>query len=170
MPGPAPLAGDDKAGEDRTVPDDSRPRAKGGTQKAKTGTQRTKAGARNAGAGSQRAKGGTQNVPGGTGKAKGGTQKAKGGTQNSKATARNAQAGTRNAQAGAQGPRPWFGPKGLGMGYRPQRWQGYLVMLALGAYAIFIGTLSADHHTPLILLAIAPAAAVPRIITMIQQR
>jgi hypothetical protein len=43
-------------------------------------------------------------------------------------------------------------------------------MLVLGAYAIFIGTLSADHHSPLILLAIAPAALVPRLIALIQQR
>ncbi len=56
------------------------------------------------------------------------------------------------------------------MGYRPQAWQGYLVMAVLAAYAIFIGTLAADHHTPFILLAIAPAAFIPRIITMIQQR
>jgi hypothetical protein len=56
------------------------------------------------------------------------------------------------------------------MGYRPRTWQGYLVMLLLGAYAIFIGTLSADHHSPLILLAIAPAALVPRLIGLMQQR
>ena len=46
-------------------------------------------------------------------------------------------------------------------GCRPQTWQGYLVMFVLAAYAVFIGTLSADHHSPLILLAIAPAAVVP---------
>jgi len=43
-------------------------------------------------------------------------------------------------------------------------------MRALGAYAIFIGTLSADHHSPWILLAIAPAAVVPRLIALFQQR
>jgi hypothetical protein len=42
-------------------------------------------------------------------------------------------------------------------------------MFVLAAYAVFIGALSADHHSPLILLAIAPAAVVPRIITMIQR-
>jgi hypothetical protein len=56
------------------------------------------------------------------------------------------------------------------MGYRPRTWQGYLVMAILAAYAIFIGTLSADHHSPLVLLAIAPAALVPRLIGLIQQR
>jgi hypothetical protein len=65
---------------------------------------------------------------------------------------------------------PWFGSRASGLGYRPRTWQGYLVMLLLGAYAIFIGTLSADHHSPLILLAIAPAAVVPRLIALVQQR
>jgi hypothetical protein len=69
-----------------------------------------------------------------------------------------------------QGKQPWFGSRASGMGYRPRTWQGYLVMLLLGAYAIFIGTLSADHHSPLILLAIAPAALVPRLIGLLQQR
>jgi hypothetical protein len=69
-----------------------------------------------------------------------------------------------------QGKQPWFGSRASGMGYRPRTWQGYLVMLLLGAYAIFIGTLSADHHSPLVLLAIAPAALVPRPIGLIQQR
>jgi hypothetical protein len=70
----------------------------------------------------------------------------------------------------SQGKQPWFGSRASGMGYRPRTWQGYLVTLLLGAYAIFIGTLSADHHSPLILLAIAPAALVPRLIGLLQQR
>ncbi len=69
-----------------------------------------------------------------------------------------------------RGKQPSFGSRASGMGYRPRTWQGYLVMLLLGAYAIFIGTLSADHHSPLILLAIAPAALVPRLIGLLQQR
>ena len=71
---------------------------------------------------------------------------------------------------GMPGKRPWFGTGASGMRYRTQTWQGYLIMVALAAYAIFIGTLTADHHNPLILLAIAPAAFVPRLIAMIQQR
>ena len=69
-----------------------------------------------------------------------------------------------------QDKQPWFGSRASGLGYRPRTWQGYVVMLLLGAYAIFIGTLSADRHSPLILLAIAPAAIVPRLIALIQQR
>jgi len=43
-------------------------------------------------------------------------------------------------------------------------------MAVLAAYAIFIGTLAADHHSLLILIAIAPAAFIPRIIALLQQR
>jgi hypothetical protein len=25
--------------------------------------------------------------------------------------------------------RPWFGPKRIGFGYRPQTWQGWLILL-----------------------------------------
>jgi hypothetical protein len=145
------------------VPDDSRSRAKGGTRNAKAGARNAKAGARNAQAAARNAKAGTPGT-------KAGTQNAKAAAQNAPGSTRNPGSAARNARAGTQGTRPWFGPKGLGMGYRPQTWQGYLVMLVLAGYAIFIGTLSADHHSPLILLAIAPAALVPRLIGMIQQR
>ena len=69
-----------------------------------------------------------------------------------------------------RGKQPWFGPRASGLGYRPQAWPGYLVMAVLAAYAIFIGTLAADHHSLLILIAIAPAAFIPRIIALLQQR
>jgi hypothetical protein len=149
MPGPL-------AEEERTVNDNSRSRAKGGTRNARSGSQKAKRGTRNAQPGTQQAKAGTQNT--------------KAAAPRAKAATRNAQGGTRDAQGDTGNRRLWFGPKGPGLGYRPRTWQGYLVMAVLGAYAIFIGTLSADHHSPLILLAIAPAALVPRLIALIQQR
>jgi hypothetical protein len=152
------------------VNDDSRSRAKGGTRNARAGTQKAKAGTRNAKAGTQKAKTGSQNTKPGTQQAKTGGQNTKAATRNAQAATRNAQGGTRDAQADTGNRRLWFGPKGPGLGYRPRTWQGYVVMLVLGAYAIFIGTLSADHHSPLILVAIAPAALVPRLIALIQQR
>jgi hypothetical protein len=156
MPGPL-------AEEERTVNDNSRSRAKGGTRNARSGTQQAKAGTRNAQAGSQQAKTDAQNT-------KAAAPRTKAATRNAQAATQNAQGGTRDAQGDTGNRRLWFGPKGPGLGYRPRTWQGYVVMLVLGAYAIFIGTLSADHHSPLILLAIAPAALVPRLIALIQQR
>jgi hypothetical protein len=32
--------------------------------------------------------------------------------------------------------RPWFGPKRIGYGLRPQTWQGWTVMLALAIVVI----------------------------------
>ena len=31
---------------------------------------------------------------------------------------------------------PWFGPKPFGFGYRPQTWQGFLVVAALLVYTV----------------------------------
>jgi hypothetical protein len=31
----------------------------------------------------------------------------------------------------SDGRRPWFGPKHIGFGLRPQTWQGWLVTLAI---------------------------------------
>jgi hypothetical protein len=126
------------------VKDGNRSRAGGGGNKSRTGSARNKS-----------RSGGAQNKPG------------TGGTQG------RPRAGSAQDMSRGQDPpgkQPWFGSRASGMGYRPRTWQGYLVMLLLGAYAIFIGTLSADHHSPLILLAIAPAALVPRLIGLIQQR
>lgn len=32
--------------------------------------------------------------------------------------------------------RPWFGPKRIGIGYRPQTWEGWLVLL--GGVAVVV--------------------------------
>ena len=149
--------------------DDSRSRAKPGARNARAGSQKAKARTKNTQAGTQTAKAGTQNTQAGTQNIQGSTRKATAGTQNTKPAARSAQGGTRN-NGDARGKQPWFGSRASGMGYRPRTWQGYLVMAILAAYAIFIGTLSADHHSPLILLAIAPAAIVPRLIGLFQRR
>jgi hypothetical protein len=37
--------------------------------------------------------------------------------------------------------RPWFGPKRLGFGYRPQTWQGWAVILIPVAVIILIAVL-----------------------------
>ncbi|MDX6706385.1 MAG: hypothetical protein QOD83_3503 [Solirubrobacteraceae bacterium] len=38
--------------------------------------------------------------------------------------------------------RPWFGPKRIGFGMRPQTWQGWLLTAALAAAIIAIGLLT----------------------------
>jgi hypothetical protein len=35
-------------------------------------------------------------------------------------------------------PRPWFGPKRVGIGFRPQTWQGWLVTLAVPAVIVVV--------------------------------
>jgi hypothetical protein len=67
----------------------------------------------------------------------------------------------------------WFGPKAFGVGYSPQTWQGYLVTAGVVLLAILLATVVKGrhgHHSPLILLTIIPAIAIPRIIIMIQRR
>jgi hypothetical protein len=41
-----------------------------------------------------------------------------------------------------QGRRPWFGPKRIGFGYRPQTWQGWLVIIVPAAVIILIAVLA----------------------------
>lgn len=38
---------------------------------------------------------------------------------------------TSNKDDTTSGGRPWFGPKRIGYGIRPQTWQGWTVMIAL---------------------------------------
>ena len=40
------------------------------------------------------------------------------------------------------GHRPWFGPKRIGYGLRPQTWQGWLIIAVLVAVIILIATLT----------------------------
>jgi hypothetical protein len=37
--------------------------------------------------------------------------------------------------------RPWFGPKRIGFGLRPQTWQGWLVILGICAAAVLLAVL-----------------------------
>jgi hypothetical protein len=41
-----------------------------------------------------------------------------------------------------QGRRPWFGPKRIGYGLRPQTWQGWLITAVLVAVLILISILA----------------------------
>ncbi|MHB1596272.1 MAG: hypothetical protein ACYCU3_19100 [Streptosporangiaceae bacterium] len=41
----------------------------------------------------------------------------------------------------AAGKRPWFGPKRIGWGYRPQTWQGWAIVLVLMLAAILVSVL-----------------------------
>jgi hypothetical protein len=38
--------------------------------------------------------------------------------------------------------RPWFGPKRVGFGLRPQTWQGWAIVLGVAAIVIAIGIIS----------------------------
>jgi hypothetical protein len=38
--------------------------------------------------------------------------------------------------------RPWFGPKRIGFGIRPQTWQGWLITTTFAAAIIAIGLLT----------------------------
>jgi Ni/Fe-hydrogenase subunit HybB-like protein len=40
------------------------------------------------------------------------------------------------------GRRPWFGPKRIGYGLRPQTWQGWLVTVGFVAVVILIAALT----------------------------
>lgn len=38
----------------------------------------------------------------------------------------------------AHDPRPWFGPKRIGWGYRPQTWQGWLITIVVVAAVVAV--------------------------------
>lgn len=38
--------------------------------------------------------------------------------------------------------RPWFGPKRIGWGYRPQTWQGWAITIAFAAAITIIALLA----------------------------
>lgn len=39
--------------------------------------------------------------------------------------------------------RPWFGPKRIGFGLRPQTWQGWTVSLVVAAVIVVVAVLAA---------------------------
>jgi hypothetical protein len=59
---------------------------------------------------------------------------------------------------------PWFGPKRFGWGYRPQTWQGFLIVAALVVFAVVIATLT-KGRSPLMALLVLPALGVRFLIT-----
>ncbi len=65
--------------------------------------------------------------------------------------------------------RPWFGPKQLGMGYRPQTWQGFLIMaIVILATLTFSGT--AKQHGPSVYFISLAPLIILAVITMTQRR
>jgi hypothetical protein len=69
---------------------------------------------------------------------------------------------------GFTGRRPWYGPRLVGFGYRPQTWQGYLVT-ALSVLAVVVaGTLA--KGTPWFYGVIIAVVAVHVVIIAVQRR
>jgi hypothetical protein len=65
------------------------------------------------------------------------------------------------SDSNGQGKRPWFGPKLFGYGFRPQTWQGYLVVALAAVPLIVIASLTGGHSRwtilgalPLVLVAV----------------
>jgi hypothetical protein len=66
------------------------------------------------------------------------------------------------------GKRPWFGPKRIGWGYRPQTWQGWLVTAIM--VAVLIGTATVAQGAPWFFVVVVAVVAVPFIIIAAQRR
>jgi hypothetical protein len=67
------------------------------------------------------------------------------------------------------GKRPWFVPRRIGFGYRPQTWQGFLIMaVLLLPVVILAGVLK--PHSPVFILAVIPGLVIPYIIMAFQRR
>ncbi|HUC23818.1 MAG TPA: hypothetical protein VMA73_14005 [Streptosporangiaceae bacterium] len=76
--------------------------------------------------------------------------------------------GPLRSDRGFNGRRPWFGPKRIGWGYRPQTWQGWLVT-ALSAVAVVVaGTVA--KGTPWFFAVVIAAVAVHLVIIVVQRR
>jgi hypothetical protein len=67
----------------------------------------------------------------------------------------------------AGGRRPWFGPKRVGFGYRPQTWQGWAIMALLAALAVTAGALA--PNTPWFWAAVALVILTPFAIIAVQR-
>ena len=64
---------------------------------------------------------------------------------------------------------PWFGPKRFGFGYGPRTWQGVLVTVVLVLFVAITAAITGGH-SPLMVVPVAVAIAVPLIIIRIQRR
>jgi len=69
---------------------------------------------------------------------------------------------------GVNGGRPWFGPKRIGWGYRPQTWQGWLVTALSVAAVVVAGTVA--KGTPWFYAVVIAAVAVHLVIIAVQRR
>ncbi len=65
------------------------------------------------------------------------------------------------------GKRPWFGPKRIGWGYRPQTWQGWLVTGLM--VAVIIGAGALGKGKPWFFVVVLAVAAVPFVIIAVQR-
>jgi hypothetical protein len=69
---------------------------------------------------------------------------------------------------GFSGRRPWFGPKRFGYGYRPQTWQGWLLLAVL--VALLITAASVAPKSPFFFVALAALIVVPLAVIAVQRR
>jgi hypothetical protein len=80
--------------------------------------------------------------------------------------------GTSFGSPGSGGPgsgkRPWFGPKRIGWGYRPQTWQGWLVTAIM--VAVLIGAASVAQGAPWFFVVVVAVIAAPFVIIAAQRR
>jgi hypothetical protein len=67
------------------------------------------------------------------------------------------------------GKRPWFGPRRIGFGFRPQTWQGVVLMAVLLLPVVILAAVL-KPHSPVFVLAVVPAVVVPYIVMAIQRR
>jgi hypothetical protein len=56
-----------------------------------------------------------------------------------------------------RGKQPWFGPKRFGVGYRPQTWPGWLLVVVSAAATIIVASVT---HSPLAVLIMAPVVVI----------
>ncbi|HUB39279.1 MAG TPA: hypothetical protein VMA72_10535 [Streptosporangiaceae bacterium] len=66
------------------------------------------------------------------------------------------------------GRRPWFGRNRIGYSYRPQTWQGWLLLAALTALLITVGSIA--PKSPLFFVALAAIIVVPFAVIAVQRR
>ncbi len=52
---------------------------------------------------------------------------------------------THAAEPAGSTRRPWFGPNGTGLGYHPQTWQGWAILLAVVAVVVVLVVLFRSH-------------------------
>lgn len=68
---------------------------------------------------------------------------------------------------GFTGRRPWFGRKRFGYGYRPQTWQGWLLLAVLLALLITAGSIA--PRSPFFFAALAAVMVVPLAVIAVQR-